>query len=232
MADAGRAQLRIARVTTVLDSVGGDLGWASEEERSRLAAMRSPRRRDQFVAGHWLARCLAAEVLGGQPSDWLLGAAPGGAPTLLTKAGNSPGHAVSLSHAGSWVVAALAPFTIGVDVETHSKPRDFLGLAQAAFSGDELQHLRSLPDLERAAAFYLAWTLREAIGKRSGHGLRPALARLQMPMPCDADGSEAVTWQFDDCTLALVGAEGMSFLATGLPEQASRRFWRIEAVPS
>lgn len=227
-----RAEVRLAALPPLLAEVrAAGRQWLSAEERSRLPAMRSQKRRHEFLAGHWLIRCLAAEVLGGEPADWLLTSSAAGAPSI-----RSPLHsggeeiAVSLSHCAGWVAAAIAPFAVGVDVECNSKARDILALAEAVLSPDERELLRGLPESGRAAAFYLRWTLKEAVGKRAGHGLRPELARRQHALACAASEAEVISWQFDGCSLAVAGAAGKSVRVIGVPEGASQGYWRIESA--
>ena len=61
MAKRPAARLRLARLDA-FDADGGS-DWLGEGERGRLQAMASPERRRSFLAGHWLARELAAEWL-------------------------------------------------------------------------------------------------------------------------------------------------------------------------
>ncbi|MFA6985635.1 MAG: 4'-phosphopantetheinyl transferase superfamily protein [Arenimonas sp.] len=136
----------------------------------------------------------------------------------------------SLSHSGGWVAAAVAPFAVGIDLECESKSRDLLVLADEAFSPAECAELRRLPAGERAAAFYLYWTLKEATGKREGHGLRTETARRQQPISVEAADADVVSWQFASCSLALAGEVGMSLRVLGLPVEARQRYWQITPV--
>lgn len=203
--------------------------WLNDGEQQRLAAITSVLRRRQFLAGHWLLRRQAAGIVGGEPAQWSLTAGADHAPSLQSLRQNADErYAASLSHSGEWVVAAIAAFPIGIDLECPMKPRNLLALADAVFSPEERARLRELPADRRATAFYLHWTVKEAVGKREGHGLRPELARRQRPMACPADEAEVVSWQFADCSLALAGAIGMSVRVAGLPENANPGYWRIE----
>ena len=51
-------------------SVPAMTAWLGGGERDRLAAITSGPRRAQFLAGHVLARQLAAEFAGGAPEAW------------------------------------------------------------------------------------------------------------------------------------------------------------------
>lgn len=227
---AGRqVEVRLAELAPLIAAAESDgLTWLSNEERSRLDAMRSESRRRQYLAGHWLIRCLAAEAFGGVPREWLLTASAEGVPVLQSAVHNA-GQMIpaSLSHSAGWVAAAVAPFPVGIDLECESKPRDLLALADEAFSPAECAQLRQLPANELAAAFYLFWTLKEATGKREGHGLRTEAARRQQPIRAEAVDAEVVSWQFANCSLAVAGEVGMSIRVFGLPVEAEQRYWRI-----
>jgi 4'-phosphopantetheinyl transferase len=203
--------------------------WLSDSEQRRFALITSVPRRGQFLAGHWMLRCLAAERFGGDPLEWSQEACSNGSP-MLRSAQNLPGKYAygSLSHCGDFVAAAVASSPIGIDVERPSKARDLMAIAEVTFSVNECTELRKLPEEERAAAFYLFWTLKEAAGKREGHGLRPELARLQQPTECMPAKAEIFSWQFADCSLSLAGEAGMLVNAAGLPKDAKQRYWRIE----
>jgi 4'-phosphopantetheinyl transferase len=226
------AELRLASLATqVAFALADGLDWLTEHEQLRLSAMRSELRQRQFLAGHWLVRCLAAETLGGKPREWLLSADPDGVPRL-SKSTYCAGQGVcaSISHCGDWVVTAISPWPVGVDIECNSKRRDFLALAEHAFSPSECAALHDLAGEDKAAVFYQFWTLKEAVGKRDGHGMRPELARRQSPIACAQSEAEVMTWQLTDCSVALAGGIGMPVRVAGLPEGSSPNYWRIDSA--
>lgn len=225
-----RADARLAALPSLLAQVqaAGD-GWIGTEERARLDAMGSEKRRGEFIAGHWLARSLAAERLGGAPADYLIDTAADGASRIL---GKDLQWAVSLSHSNGWVAAALAPFAIGIDLECPRKARDLLALGAEVFSPSEMAVLHRLPEHERAGAFYRFWTVKEAVGKRAGHGLRPELARRQSAIACATEVADVLCWPFGDGWLALAGARGLSAEVHGLPGDAHPLHFRIDTAAS
>jgi 4'-phosphopantetheinyl transferase len=202
-------------------------GWLTDGERQRLVSITSAQRSRQFLSGHWLLRSLAAERFGGNAQEWSVMASNDRSPVLRSEQQGRDVHS-SLSHCGDMVAAAIAKFPIGIDVERPSKPRNLMAIADVTFSVNERAELQRLPEQERIAAFYLFWTLKEATGKRQGHGLRPELACLQQPIECSAETADISSWQFADCSLSLAGETGMSVSAAGLPKEAKRRYWRIE----
>src|SRR5689334_9453600 len=74
--------------------------WLGAAERERLQRISSVRRRQQFLAGHWLTRELAARHGGGAPESWEITSTPEGAPLLVLRAGGTSSIRMSLSHSG------------------------------------------------------------------------------------------------------------------------------------
>lgn len=216
----------IAPVLAVAEANG--LAWLNESEQQRLAAMRSETRRRQFIAGHGLARHLAAESTDSLPEDWQVVAASNGTPALIRRDPNAgQGMYLSLSHSGDHVAAAIALFPIGIDIEIPRKQRDLLALADYTFSPEECAELQRTAESERSALFYRFWTLKEAWGKRENHGLRPELARRQRALTASSETAEAVSWQTGNVFVAMAGNPGMQVRVCGTPEPVRPLFWRF-----
>jgi phosphopantetheinyl transferase len=132
-----------ALAPTALAAEAAGEGWLTPAEGSRLAAMGSAHRRRQFLAGHWLARIAAVEMLGIDVDGCTLVQADDGSPRLQVDGRQSDWH-VSLTHRRAWVACALAPAPVGVDLEMPRPRRDLLGLAAFAFSPDECRRLEAL----------------------------------------------------------------------------------------
>lgn len=226
------ASVRLAGLAPRLaEAQAGGLDWLSDDERLRVDAMGSRVRREQFIAGHWLARCHAAEVLGGTPQQWCVSAADGGAP-LLTSAVVAGGTQVfvSLSHSGAWLATAIAAFPVGVDIECARRDRNVAALLAYCFSAQDCESVRKLPTDEQRAAFYRLWTLGEAHGKREGHGLRPELSRRRQVLAAEPGAAEAVSWSLDFAWLAVAGEPAMRVHPSGFAESVEPSFWRFAAV--
>lgn len=226
------AFIRLAGLAPMLaEAQAEDLGWLSGDERSRVDAMGSRSRREQFIAGHWLARCHAAEVVGGRPQQWCLSATDVGTPLLTSAAvAGSARMFVSLSHSGAWLATAIAAFPVGVDVQCERSGRNVAALLEYCFSAQDRESVRTLPEDEQRAAFYRLWTLAEAHGKREGHGLRPELSRAQQVLAAAPDAAEAVSWSLGYAWLAVAGAPAMRAHPSGLAEPAEPSFWRFAAA--
>jgi len=160
---------------------------ASVQQRYRR--FRRPERQRQFVAGRLLLRRALADA---SPevaaSDIQFIERPGAAPQVCM-----PGAApfFSISHAGGWVAcAASMAAPLGLDIELHGRKRDFPALAEHSFDAATAQRIASLPDGQRAAAFYRAWCRLEAefkLGQPAQHWLQPEHAQLTIAIAGSED---------------------------------------------
>lgn len=221
--NAAEGRLRILSLDAV--SVPAGDAWLSPGERARLARMGSPVRRRQFLAGHWLARDLAAAALGGAPADWTWRSDDDARPRLARAGGGATW--ASISHCGGWIGAAVAPDAFGLDLEVPRRDRDLDALARFVLAPAERDALAALPAAGRATAFYRYWTLKEAEGKRAGQGVLPARARGLAARPAGDDEAEAWTWSLPGGGHASLAAwPGARFELDGPLD--GRRGWRFE----
>jgi 4'-phosphopantetheinyl transferase EntD len=147
----------------------------SDRERQHCATLPRSRRTD-WCAGRLVARRLVTWAFDRPPHTFDLLTAPAGMPVLLV-AGAPAGFAMSLSHAGDWVVAAACRGgSVGVDVCPLDRAPRVRRSAQVVFSDSERTRLGALLRPSDAAA---AWALAEASAK--------AMAT--------ADGGRAAFWQ-------------------------------------
>ena len=125
---------------------------------------------------------------------------------------------------------------IGVDVEQLRVGRDFSGLANRFFSAEESAALHQLSEPARPAAFYRAWTRKEAYLKALGTGLSfPSNGftidyTVEGPgcvTATDVPGDDPAIWHFADVQLGPDFAGAICFEG---PER-SIRWWR-SAPPS
>jgi 4'-phosphopantetheinyl transferase len=99
-----------------------------------------------------------------------------GKPALLREVdGAEPPLSFNLSHSGDvalvGVVYERPRMQLGVDVEEARPGREFVSIAESFFAPDEVDVFRRLPVGEQPAAFYRAWTRKEAYLKAIGTGL-------------------------------------------------------------
>ena len=226
--DAGtlRGHVALSSLAMLEPAMPSSAGWLTEDERARLASIGATLRRRQFLAGHWLARQLAAGATGvdaariGMDRDGL------GRPRLLLDGMPSPWH-VSLTHSDDRIAGAVARRPVGIDLEVPRRARDLAALARFTFSPAEVVDLDAVAAEDRVAAFYRLWALKEARGKRCGEGIMPRRARLATAVPVDADSADAVTWTVDAVTLAVATDGAADLHAIGLPDDAVPGYWRI-----
>lgn len=221
---AGR--LRLVRLDAMADGLESEAErWLTEGEASRLQAMSLPARRRSFLAGHWLARRLAADWLQADVARIALHRHADGRPQLLVDDAPSP-LSLSLSHSGDWLACAIASVPIGIDVELPRRTRNLQALARFAFAPEEVERLLSVSEQERPAVFHMLWTLKEARGKRTGEGLLPEQSRRINTLPSAAGEADAISWRLRDGALALAVDPGTEIGVEGGELLGPPQFWR------
>jgi phosphopantetheinyl transferase len=111
---------------------------------------------------------MLADLTDSPPERWTIERALSGAPVAHSSDGCRV-PSISLSHSGSWVACAASfAGAVGIDVELHKERRDHHGIAEYAFGIQE----RAAVARFGAERFYAVWTLREAMAKATGEGLR------------------------------------------------------------
>lgn len=165
------------------------VAWFNDDERERLAALRRPIDRDRFTVGCGLLRLLAGAYLGQPPAKVPVsrrcrrcGKAHGrprlGSPSLDLE--------LSVSHAGDRVVVACGRgLPVGVDVEPLRYDVEIDRLIDLVASPSEAHSLTALGPYERARAFLVSWTRKEAVLKATGQGLTVPLSRVVVSTPED-----------------------------------------------
>lgn len=167
------ALVQVARIAEVLTAMPADHeGWLSPSEKARLATLHLQARRDQYLAGHWLARCVLASRHGGDMRDWLLEQRQSRPPAVI---GHEHARQLSLSHSGDWIAAAIADMAIGIDIEQR-RARDALHRFEELLLADE----DAAGTLDNDALLQ-RWVVKEALIKRDhGAALPEQLAALKI----------------------------------------------------
>ncbi|MBV9134556.1 MAG: 4'-phosphopantetheinyl transferase superfamily protein [Chloroflexi bacterium] len=94
----------------------------------------------------------------------------------------------NLSHTHGIALIALARARpIGVDVEEVRPFAEVENLPRRIFSVRELQTFRDLPPSDRQAAFFRAWTRKEAVVKATGLGFSMNVQEVEVTFSPDAD---------------------------------------------
>jgi 4'-phosphopantetheinyl transferase len=144
---------------------GQMLGFLPSEARERFARLNRGADVQRSLLGELLARYLIASRLMVSSKEIEFKVGPNGKPELQE---NVTLH-FNISHSGQWVVCAIAPVPVGIDVERIRpvKPE----LAERFFTTKEFNNLQTLPEEERTVKFIELWTLKESFLKAIGRGL-------------------------------------------------------------
>jgi 4'-phosphopantetheinyl transferase len=176
----------------------------SPEEQARANRFHFERDRRSYT----VARAALRHILGfalGLPAA-VVGFAYGahGKPLLAGAGTAQPDLQFNLSHSGSWALAAVVRERhVGVDIEHLRAIREFQALADRFYAPREAALLQRLTEETRPAAFYRAWTCKEAYVKALGAGLtldtRVIEVRLLPGQPAGliavrGDTAEAARW--------------------------------------
>jgi 4'-phosphopantetheinyl transferase len=119
----------------------------------------------QTVAGELLARYAVGQYLGNPVQEINLVFGEKGKPHIS----NLSDVHFNISHSGHYVVCAVAPKEIGIDVERIRSVN--LRIAERFFSPSEISDLMALGEEARMHYFITLWTIKESYLKAIGRGL-------------------------------------------------------------
>jgi 4'-phosphopantetheinyl transferase len=150
----------------------------SPEELERADRIGNPERRHGFLVARAMVRGVLAHELGADAAALRFAVGPHGKPFL-----DPPALRFNLSHSGDVVVVAVADDReVGVDVERIKPAIDHAALARRFFSPLENEQLATLAPSLQHAAFFAAWTRKEALVKAWGVGLSLPLNRFDVSL--------------------------------------------------
>ena len=143
----------------------GASDWAERlpaDARARAERFTDPPARARAGASEWFKSCWLPQELGLAGVEWKTGTH--GKPRLARAAA---GWGFNLSHAGDYVVAALAKgAAVGVDLESLARKADVDALGERVFSESERARARE----GGREAFFALWSQKEALLKALGCG--------------------------------------------------------------
>jgi 4'-phosphopantetheinyl transferase len=151
-------------------------GTLDRDEQRAAAARATGPPRHRYVVAHGALREVLGAALGRDPAAIRFdrrcrhcGDPAHGKPAVVDAGECS----FSLSHSGGLAVVAIAigRGEVGVDVEMRRDRRHLDRLAARVFATEPLAEWHALPAAARLDAFLRAWTIKEAFGKATGHGL-------------------------------------------------------------
>ncbi len=157
--------------------------FLTDAEIARRSGMKSEGRQRSFTLGRVALRSLLARHLGVPPRDVVL---------IVEQSGRlacpNSGLYLSLAHSGDQAIAIAAPRNVGVDLEViREKPEELLNYILA---DGERQHIQELP-LDFTQSLFLCWTLKEAVLKANGTGLRRSPKKVELAIDLDAGSALA-----------------------------------------
>lgn len=156
-----------------------------EDEARQAAAFVFDSDRATYIAAHAMLRRVMREILGKPPQ---IVRNPLGRPQLAPTQGG-PMPSFNLTHTRGFAACAVrrgAP--VGIDAEDIRRPVEAAAIAARWYTPSERRLLDRLPAERRTEMFFRIWTLKEAIVKATGHGLRIEPQRFAV----DPDGGHAV----------------------------------------
>ena len=149
----------------------------SDDERARQRSFVSPELRRRFGAARAGLRTLLGRHLDFDPRRLAFATNEFGKPRL---AGDGQVH-FNLSHCEERAVLAISDTTeVGIDLE-RERPIEHVDLAKRYFHPNEVTAITASPDeAEQRRAFFLVWTLKEAVVKALGTGLSTPLDSFEV----------------------------------------------------
>ncbi len=171
------------------------------DERRRWGAYRREEDRERFLVGCALAKAVIAARTGRRPADVSFDRTcrqcgrPHGKPAVI-----GGDLEFSVAHSGNLVAVAVAAAPVGVDVEQlEGRGRELGGgdlqaLAGLVFAEREMAALAAVAPSDRARAFLVGWTRKEAVAKARGDGLRVPFGKVVVAV--DAAAPRVVAWPY------------------------------------
>jgi 4'-phosphopantetheinyl transferase len=144
----------------------------SAQETDRAHAFHFDRDRATYIVAHAMLRRVLREALGGDEPRFVSN--PLGRPELTPPRDGRPVPSFNLTHTGDFAACAMmlhgAP--IGIDAEDIRRPINLAEMVERWFAAPERNLLEQIAGVRRADMFFRIWTIKEAILKTTGHGLR------------------------------------------------------------
>lgn len=155
------------------------------EERARARRLRFPRDRHRYITARGALRTILGAYLGIDAKVLRLGVERFGKPCVQSGFGVKPVH-FNVAHSQHlFVCAVCGTAEVGIDVEWVSYIPEMEAIAEAHFSPWEYATLLSVPEAQRAQAFFRCWTRKEAFVKAVGEGLSYPLHQFDVSLALD-----------------------------------------------
>jgi 4'-phosphopantetheinyl transferase len=167
--------------------------FLSAEEYKHLSELRFQKRRTDWLRGRWTAKklLLRADPACRNLSIQAIQVAnePEGAPYLLINGSQRYPRILSISHCGPYALCALSESRMGCDLEhIERRPDNFI---EDFFTRTEVQRVRERPEALRSILVNLVWSMKEAVLKSIGKGLRLDTRMVEVDAPQELSLEEA-----------------------------------------
>jgi 4'-phosphopantetheinyl transferase len=142
-----------------------------DQEALQAEAFLFDQDRAPYAAAHAMLRRVLRDTFGGEEPHFVR--SPLGRPELAPLRGGGPAPSFNLTHTRGFAACAIlhgAP--VGIDAEDIRRPIDIAEMAARWFAPSERRLLEQLVPERRGEMFFRIWTVKEAILKTTGHGLR------------------------------------------------------------
>ena len=153
----------------------------SGSERIRAGEFVFERDRTRSITARGLLRVILGRYLAIPPDALRLDSGATGKPVLSASQGRGIEFSVSHSH-GLVLYAVTCDRRIGIDIERVRAVAGWAGVRGRVFSPREHAVFRALPPDQQRAAFFRAWTRKEACAKAWGQGLSFPLGRIDVSL--------------------------------------------------
>jgi 4'-phosphopantetheinyl transferase len=150
--------------------------FLSPAERKKLATLRFPKRRDEWLLGRWGAKSLARSLPDFHEfplAEVEIRNTPEGVPFISISHGTCPAHSLSISHSGEFAFCALTlgeGLAIGADLERVEPRTD--EFVEDYFTPVERDLVNSCPPEAKGLVATLIWSAKESMLKALQVGLR------------------------------------------------------------
>jgi 4'-phosphopantetheinyl transferase len=219
-----------------------DRALLDPEETAKAERIIIPGKRRQSYRARSELRRILGRYLDADPQALRFVYGEHGKPALAARPDGEPAPlSFNLSHSGDLALVAVVlgrpELQLGVDVEQARDGRQFASIAASFFAPDEVAVFEALAIDEQPAAFYRAWTRKEAYLKAIGTGLSFAstgftirYGRGEEPALLHTTrlGDDARRWRMVDVPCPPGYAAAACWDGEALPR---RRFWAPHSQP-
>jgi phosphopantetheine--protein transferase-like protein len=170
--------------------------FLSDSEIQRLGRISSKRRKQEYIAGHYLLWCHLNTFTPQSLVNNSIQHPPDEAPFLRFSENNSVDF--NLSHSNSAICCVIGKgCQVGVDIEAPKEARSIQKIADNYFSKKEVANIRNLPALQQEREFYRLWTLKESLVKARKRGIDRESMLVEFETPVNVLDTNWYSYSFN-----------------------------------